>query len=62
MVKRWQLTETKLEKLLLVRRVVISPLIGQKLEEEDEASKSTKPRRVKTTTKNSQSHTVSGKK
>jgi hypothetical protein len=54
--KDWKFTEEELQKLLLVRRVVISPLIGQKLEEEDEASKSTDTGRVKTPVKDCEIH------
>jgi len=55
-----KLTEEELQKLLLVRRVVISPLIGQKLEEEDEASKGTDAGRNKTPVKDSEIHKAQG--
>jgi hypothetical protein len=48
-----KLTEEELQKLLLVRRVVISPLIGQELEEDDEASEGPNIGRVKTPVKDS---------
>jgi hypothetical protein len=55
-----KLTEEELQKLLLVRRVVISPFIGQELEEEDEASEGSDSGRVKTPVKDSQVHKAQG--
>ncbi|GJM05829.1 MAG: hypothetical protein DHS20C09_18250 [marine bacterium B5-7] len=40
MTRDWKLTAEELQELLLVRKVIISPLIGDKLENKDEASES----------------------
>ena len=60
MNKDWKLTAEQLQELLLVRKVVISPTIGEQLENEDEASESTKRRRIEEIAKDSQIHKTSG--
>jgi hypothetical protein len=42
MSEKWKLNEQELQKLLLVRRVVIAPLLGDKLEEAHETGKNPK--------------------
>ena len=56
MTRNWKQTAEQLQKLLLVRKVIISPLLGEQLEAEDEASESTESRRTETPTENSQIH------
>jgi hypothetical protein len=62
MNRDWKLNEEQLQELLLVRKVVISPLIGEQLETEDEASESTRSRRTEEIAKNSEVHKVPRKK
>jgi hypothetical protein len=56
MNRDWKLNEEQLQELLLVRKVVISPLIGEQLEIEDEASKDIIKRGAGPATKNSKIH------
>ena len=56
MNRDWKLTAEQLEEMLLVRKVVISPLIGQEMEIEDEASKSAGSGRTKEIAEDSTIH------
>ena len=56
MNRDWKLTEEQLQELLLVRKVVISPLIGQEPETEDETGKSTESGRTEEIAQDSTVH------
>lgn len=56
MSRDWKLNEEQLQKLLLVRKVIISPLIGQKLEIEDETGESVIERGAQEDAKDSEVH------
>ncbi|NQV70770.1 MAG: hypothetical protein HQ498_12160 [Pseudohongiella sp.] len=55
MSRDWKLTAEQLQDMLLVRKVVISPLIGEELEE-DEASESTGSGRTEEIIEDSEVH------
>jgi hypothetical protein len=62
MSRDWNLNEEQLQELLLVRKVVISPLINEELETEDEASESAGSKSVTKTVEDSPNHKTQGKK
>lgn len=56
MARDWKLTAEELQELLLVRKVIISPLIGESLEKQDEASEGAIEKRIVPATEDSTIH------